>query len=225
MKACLGSGGFTHRHPAWRVTGKRTAMSRTGCCIPRIIALGLAVALCAGTTQAQDMGRERQAMVDEVAAMARAFAGGTGKGSIDPRVLAALGRVPRHEFVPAARCASAYENRPLPIGHGQTISQPYIVAADDRRAERRRRRRGARDRHRLGLPGGGAGRARRAASASIEIVEPLGEEAARAAARLGYAKVAAQAATATTAGRSTRRSTRSSSPPPPATCRRRWCSS
>ncbi|MCX5739186.1 MAG: protein-L-isoaspartate(D-aspartate) O-methyltransferase [Proteobacteria bacterium] len=46
----------------------------------------------------------------------------------DPRVLAAMRKVPRHEFVPAAERAHAYEDRPLPIGEGQTISQPYIVA-------------------------------------------------------------------------------------------------
>ena len=47
---------------------------------------------------------------------------------VDPRVLAAMRQVPRHEFVPAAERAHAYEDRPLPIGEGQTISQPYIVA-------------------------------------------------------------------------------------------------
>jgi protein-L-isoaspartate(D-aspartate) O-methyltransferase len=46
----------------------------------------------------------------------------------DPRVLAALRRVPRHRFVPAELAAQAYEDRPLPIGQEQTISQPYIVA-------------------------------------------------------------------------------------------------
>ena len=46
----------------------------------------------------------------------------------NPRVRAALGRVPRHEFVPERYRDEAYEDRPLPIGHGQTISQPYIVA-------------------------------------------------------------------------------------------------
>lgn len=51
-----------------------------------------------------------------------------GKADIDPRVLAAMATVPRHEFVPPAVIASAYENEPLPIGHGQTISQPYLVA-------------------------------------------------------------------------------------------------
>jgi len=46
----------------------------------------------------------------------------------DPLVLAAMRAVPRHEFVPADQLPNAYEDRPLPIGYGQTISQPYIVA-------------------------------------------------------------------------------------------------
>ncbi len=50
------------------------------------------------------------------------------KEALDPRVMAAIGRVPRHEFVPAEHRQLAYANRPLPIGYGQTISQPYIVA-------------------------------------------------------------------------------------------------
>ena len=50
------------------------------------------------------------------------------RGVRDPRVLAALRRVPRHRFVPADRLDEAYADRPLPIGFGQTISQPYIVA-------------------------------------------------------------------------------------------------
>jgi protein-L-isoaspartate(D-aspartate) O-methyltransferase len=50
------------------------------------------------------------------------------RGVADPRVLAAMRRVPRHRFVDASQAASAYDDRPLPIGHGQTISQPYIVA-------------------------------------------------------------------------------------------------
>jgi protein-L-isoaspartate(D-aspartate) O-methyltransferase len=51
-----------------------------------------------------------------------------GKSAFDERVMSVMARVPRHEFVPADQVASAYRNRPLPIGHGQTISQPYIVA-------------------------------------------------------------------------------------------------
>jgi protein-L-isoaspartate(D-aspartate) O-methyltransferase len=50
------------------------------------------------------------------------------RGIRDPRVLAAMASLPRERFVPAERQAQAYEDRPLPIGHGQTISQPYIVA-------------------------------------------------------------------------------------------------
>ena len=46
----------------------------------------------------------------------------------DHRVLSAMATVPRHQFVPAPARADAYEDRPLPIGSGQTISQPYIVA-------------------------------------------------------------------------------------------------
>lgn len=47
----------------------------------------------------------------------------------DARVLAAMAKVPRHEFVPPELCPSAYADHPLPIGHDQTISQPYIVGA------------------------------------------------------------------------------------------------
>ncbi len=50
------------------------------------------------------------------------------KTELDPRVMKAIGTVPRHEFVPPEKEPYAYENRPLPIGYGQTISQPYIVA-------------------------------------------------------------------------------------------------
>ena len=51
------------------------------------------------------------------------------RGIRDPRVLAAMESVPRHEFVPEKHRANAYDDSPLPIGEGQTISQPYIVAA------------------------------------------------------------------------------------------------
>lgn len=52
----------------------------------------------------------------------------TGRNITDPRVIAAMGSVPRHRFVPIALRESAYEDRPLDIGHRQTISQPYMVA-------------------------------------------------------------------------------------------------
>ena len=50
------------------------------------------------------------------------------RGVDDPAVLSAMGKVPRHMFVPAARRPWSYRDHPLPIGHKQTISQPYIVA-------------------------------------------------------------------------------------------------
>jgi protein-L-isoaspartate(D-aspartate) O-methyltransferase len=52
----------------------------------------------------------------------------SGRDITDPRVLEAMSRVPRHLFVPEPERANAYGDHPLPIGHGQTISQPYIVA-------------------------------------------------------------------------------------------------
>jgi len=71
----------------------------------------------------------RHAMVLAIEEHARRAGGALeGRSSIDPRVLEVLRRAPRHAFVPAALAASAYEDRPLPIGHGQTISQPFIVA-------------------------------------------------------------------------------------------------
>ncbi|MCL4504235.1 MAG: protein-L-isoaspartate(D-aspartate) O-methyltransferase [Deltaproteobacteria bacterium] len=57
------------------------------------------------------------------------------RGINDPRVLAAMGRVPRHRFVPAGQAALAYGDFPLPIGQNQTISQPYIVALMSQWAE------------------------------------------------------------------------------------------
>jgi len=62
------------------------------------------------------------------ARMVREQLAAPGRGLTNARVLAALGRVPRHEFVPERLRAEAYDDHPLPIGHGQTISQPYIVA-------------------------------------------------------------------------------------------------
>lgn len=50
------------------------------------------------------------------------------RGIVNPRVLEAMAQVPRHAFVPAGERDRAYEDGPLPIGHGQTISQPYLVA-------------------------------------------------------------------------------------------------
>jgi protein-L-isoaspartate(D-aspartate) O-methyltransferase len=53
---------------------------------------------------------------------------GPGRDITNAQVLAAMGKVPRHEFVPGHLRSQAYQDCPLPIGHGQTISQPYVVA-------------------------------------------------------------------------------------------------
>lgn len=66
-----------------------------------------------------DFPRERESMVRDTI---------EARGVSDPRVLAALRKVPRHAFVPAPYTRRAYTDQPLPIGWGQTISQPYIVA-------------------------------------------------------------------------------------------------
>ncbi len=79
--------------------------------------------------------RERRAMVEEMAAEAVDAADWLGKTTLDPRVLEALAKVPRHAFVPLLEESAAYDNRPLPIGRGQTISQPFIVAAMSDQAE------------------------------------------------------------------------------------------
>ena len=70
----------------------------------------------------------REVMVGEIVAEVAMTAAFLGKDRLDARVLKALRKVPRHAFVPAWERPFAYENRPLPIGEGQTISQPYIVA-------------------------------------------------------------------------------------------------
>jgi protein-L-isoaspartate(D-aspartate) O-methyltransferase len=114
------------------------------------------------------------------------------RGIRDSRTLAALGKVPRHLFVPPGLGGEAYGDYPLPIGHGQTISQPYIVAFMTEA---------------MALEGGetvleiGTGSGYQAAVLaeiaarvfSIEIVEPLAREAAERLKRLGHTNVEVRA--------------------------------
>jgi protein-L-isoaspartate(D-aspartate) O-methyltransferase len=78
--------------------------------------------------EAQQYTHARQMLMAQIESNVRSTSAYLGKDALDPRVMAALARVPRHEFVPDSLRHRAYEDRPLPIGHGQTISQPYIVA-------------------------------------------------------------------------------------------------
>jgi len=70
----------------------------------------------------------RENMLADIEAEARLTECYTGRSRFGSQVMAALARVPRHEFVPESMRQHAYVNSPLPIGHNQTISQPYIVA-------------------------------------------------------------------------------------------------
>ena len=127
-------------------------------------------------------------MVEEVLADVAATSSYSGRAALSPGVIAAMEKVERHRFVPAALSVVAYLNRPLPIGHGQTISQPFIVAlmtdlmkvkAGDRVLE-------------IGTGSGyqAAVLAEIAGSVySIKIIEPLGKEAGERLQSLGYRNV------------------------------------
>jgi protein-L-isoaspartate(D-aspartate) O-methyltransferase len=131
---------------------------------------------------------ERQQMIEDVRELYRSIGPVHSQQELDPRVLEAMARVPRHEFVPASERASAYRNRPLPIGHRQTISQPFIVALMTDLLE-------TKPEHRVLEVGTGSGYQAAMLSHlvaevySIEIVAPLGEEAAATLKRLGYTNV------------------------------------
>jgi protein-L-isoaspartate(D-aspartate) O-methyltransferase len=76
----------------------------------------------------EDFAALRRYMLVEIAAETIYLSARIGKAALRSEVLDALGRVPRHEFVPVELQAYAYANVPLPIGFGKTISQPFIVA-------------------------------------------------------------------------------------------------
>jgi len=131
---------------------------------------------------------DRRRMVDEVAAMARDTARETGRAAFAERVLEALRKVERHRFVPGALASAAYANHPLPIGSGQTISQPYIVALSTDLIDPQP--------HHVVLEIGTGSGYQAAVLAeivrqvySIEIVEALGRESAQRLASLGYRNV------------------------------------
>lgn len=97
-------------------------------CLPRLLPIsGLALMGCAdhGGPAAHGEDDHFRALRDR---MVEQQLRGPGRDIADPRVIEAMRQVPRHEFVPATVRHLAYEDGPLPIGHEQTISQPYIVA-------------------------------------------------------------------------------------------------
>jgi protein-L-isoaspartate(D-aspartate) O-methyltransferase len=149
---------------------------------------GLLAASCiAANSGAQDFDAARAALVAEIERDIAATRP-AGKAELEPRVIQALQRVPRHRFVPASLQDLAYQDTPLPIGNDQTISQPYIVALMTELAE-------------IG-PGDvvleiGTGSGYQAAVLAeiarevytIEIIEPLGRSAMRVLDELGYDNV------------------------------------
>ncbi len=143
---------------------------------------------CVLPSQGGPFDAARQKMVEEIRADAAATASYSGIPALDPAVVAVMGKVERHRFIPGPLAALAYLNRPLPIGHGQTISQPFIVALmtdlmkvnpGDRVLE-------------IGTGSGyqAAVLAGLAKSVySIEIIEPLGREAGERLKTFGYRNV------------------------------------
>jgi len=155
----------------------------------RLLAAGLAAPLGAACAAGKDDTADaRRRMLAEIEADMRATARSTGRERLDPRVASAIGRVPRDRFVPAEYSERAYENRPLPIGHEQTISQPFIVAlmtelVDPKPTDRV-----------LEIGTGSGYQAAVLAELvarvyTIEIVRPLGERAAEVLKSLGYRNV------------------------------------
>ncbi len=147
-------------------------------------------ALAVGAVLAQDPTDPHAAPRADMLAVIQLYdRANPGGSAIASDVLAAMDRVARHEFVPEDQRAFAYADRPLPIGYGQTISQPYIVALMS---------------HLLGAKAGdnvlelGTGSGYQAAVLAelglnvhtIEIIPELGERAAADLARLGYDGVA-----------------------------------
>jgi len=134
-----------------------------------------------------DYSMARAAMVDEVYYFTT-LARDIGEEALNEDVMRTLGTVERHEFVPPSQQAFAYENRPLPIGFGQTISQPYIVALMTDLIEPDR------DFTVLEIGTGSGYQAAILAKLvthvySIEIIEALADEAASRLLRLGYKNV------------------------------------
>ena len=158
--------------------------------IIRVLVATLSLISATAASADKHFADRRERMLNAVQTMARAVPShGT---EISPAVLEAMREVPRHELVPAKVRDDAYENHPLFIGHGQTISQPYIVALMTSLA------RPAKDHVVLEV---GTGSGYQAAVLSrlvarvytIEIVEPLAQEAAANLKRIGYDNVMVRA--------------------------------
>ena len=149
----------------------------------------MAVSLAASTAFSQASFQEQRAvLIDEIERHVLETQSYTGKATLADAVMEAMATVPRHEFVPENVRSRSYENRPLPIGEGQTISQPYIVALMTDLA-------GVGPESVVLEIGTGSGYQAAVLAEivehvyTIEIVEPLGRRAAETLQRLGYDNV------------------------------------
>ena len=143
------------------------------------LVLLLVIAAQAATPADDPYAARRRALVAE---LREDTADGTRLG---PDVLAVMATVPRHRFVPASQLRHAYENRPLAIGQGQTISQPYIVALMTTLAQPRR----GDTVLEIGTGSGYQAAVLAGRVYSIEIIESLGAQASQRLRALGYDNV------------------------------------
>ena len=156
--------------------------------------LGFGVIIPAKATESEEavMAERRHQLVEQIQAEVRATARELGFDRLDPRVEQALRTVPRERFVPESERALAYLDSPLPIGEGQTISQPYIVAIMSQLLDV-----GPGDRvYELGTGSGYQAAVLAAMDVevyTVEIVPELAERAARTLASLGYDRVRVRA--------------------------------
>ena len=146
------------------------------------------VTLPAPLSAADEYLTERLHLIQLIEQDVKATSAYLKKEALDPRVLEVMATVPRHEFVPDELKSYAYRNTPLPIGHGQTISQPYIVAIMTDLLTVKP------DSKVLEIGTGSGYQAAIMAELvnqvfSIEIIKPLGELAADRLKRLGYDKI------------------------------------
>ena len=144
--------------------------------------------LLIGQSGASDYKSAHQSLIDAIEHTVVITRHYLDKSEFDPRVMDAMKKVPRHEFVPEDLQDVAYENRPLPIGFGQTISEPYLVALMTDLVEPRQEFRV------LEIGTGSAYQAAILAELvervyTIEIIEPLGIQAGARLQRLGYDNV------------------------------------
>jgi protein-L-isoaspartate(D-aspartate) O-methyltransferase len=151
----------------------------------------LLLVLATGASAQAPLEARRERMLVEIEALMQQTGGETGRSHLSERVRRAMAAVPRHRFVAEAQRDSAYADRPLPIGQGQTISQPFIVALMTELLD-------SEPGDRVLEVGTGSGYQTAVLAEcvarvfTIEIVRPLGERAAALLAELGYRNIEAR---------------------------------